>query len=334
MKDGHMQRRSFLTLLGGAAAAWPLTASAQQPALPVVGYLSSGARSGKSNAQGLTVFRNALRETGFVEGRNVTVEQRWADGYYDRLPGLAADLVSRKVAAIAAIGAQPTVLAAKAATATVPIVFGIGGDPVQLGLVASLNRPGGNLTGATNLNTEVLPKRLQLMHEVVPAAAKIALLVNPTNSAAEGQLKDAQAAAHSLGRELQVLNASTEREIEAAFVSLAPLRVAGLVVAGDGLFVRLSEQIAAHALRHALPAIFQFSDFTAAGGLMTYGADPMTQYRVAGTYIGRILKGEKPADLPVQQATRIELIVNMRTAKALGLDIPLALLVRADEVIE
>jgi putative tryptophan/tyrosine transport system substrate-binding protein len=275
-----------------------------------------------------------LRETGFVEGRNVTVETRWADGYYDRLPGLAADLASRKVAAIAAIGAQPTVLAAKAATTTIPIVFGIGGDPVQLGLVASLNRPGGNLTGATNLNTEVLPKRLQLMHEVVPAAAKIALLVNPNNSAAEGQLKDAQAAAHSLGRELQVLNARTEREIEAAFVSLVPLRVGGLVVTGDGLFVDLSEQIAAHALRHALPAIFQFSDFTAAGGLMTYGADPTTQYRVAGTYIGRILKGEKPADLPVQQATRIELIVNMRTAKALGLDIPLALLVRADEVIE
>jgi putative ABC transport system substrate-binding protein len=302
--------------------------------MPVIGYLSSGVRSSKRNALGLTVFRNALRETGFVEGRNVTVETRWADGYYDRLPGLAADLASRKVAAIAAIGAQPTVLAAKAATTTIPIVFGIGGDPVQLGLVASLNRPGGNLTGATNLNTEVLPKRLQLMHEVVPAAAKIALLVNPNNSAAEGQLKDAQAAAHSLGRELQVLNARTEREIEAAFVSLVPLRVGGLVVTGDGLFVDLSEQIAAHALRHALPAIFQFSDFTAAGGLMTYGADPTTQYRVAGTYIGRILKGEKPADLPVQQAIRIELIVNMRTAKALGLDIPLALLVRADEVIE
>jgi putative tryptophan/tyrosine transport system substrate-binding protein len=334
MTGALMQRREFITLLGGAVVAWPLAARGQQAPMPIVGFLVNGSRSDKASSQGLTVFRNALRETGFVDGRNVTVEARWADGHYEKLPGLAADLVRRNVAAIAALGALPTILAAKAATTTVPIVFGIGGDPVELGLVASLSRPGGNLTGATNLNTEVLPKRLQLMHEVVPVDAKIALLLNPRNPAADGQLRDVRTAARTLGRELQVVNASTEREIEAAFVSLAPLRVGGLVVTGDGIFVRESQQIAAHALRHAMPAIFQFSDFTAAGGLMTYGADFKTQYRVAGTYIGRILKGEKPADMPVQQATRIELIINMRTAKALGLDLPIALLVRADEVIE
>jgi putative ABC transport system substrate-binding protein len=285
----------------------------------------------------LRAFRQGMSENGYVEGRNVAIEYQFVEGHYDRLPGLAADLVRRRVAVIATIGALPVVLAARAATPAIPIVFSIGGDPVGLGLVASLSHPGGNLTGATFLNTEVLPKRLQLLHELVPTAAKIALLVNPTNPAAETQSRDAREAARILGLQLDVMHASTEREMDAAFAALAQLRGAGLVIAGDGLFVSRTEQLAALALRHAVPTIFQFPEFAAAGGLMSYGPSQTAQrdaWQHVGIYVGRILKGDKPADLPVQQATRIELIINLKTAKALGLTIPETLLLRADAVIE
>jgi putative ABC transport system substrate-binding protein len=327
-----MRRRKFITLLGSAAAGLPLAVRAQQPAMPVIGFLFSG--TPEAGATLVASFRKGLSEAGYVEGRNVAVEYRWAEDNYDRLPGLAADLVHRQVAVITSVGALPDTLAARAATTSIPIVFSIGGDPVQLGLVTSLSRPGANLTGVTNLNTEVLPKRLELMHELVPSATKIALLVNPTNSAAETQSKDVQAAARTLGLEIDVLDASTVREIDATFVNWAQQRSGGLVIAGDGLFVNRSKQFAALALRHAVPAIFQFRDFVAAGGLMSYGANGSDASHLAGIYTGRILKGEKPADLPVQQVTKVELIINMKTAKALGLTVPLALLTRADEVIE
>jgi putative ABC transport system substrate-binding protein len=329
-----MRRREFIAGLGSAAA-WPLVARAQQRIMPVIGLLSG--TSPEANAERLRAFRQGMSENGYVEGRNVAIENHFVGGDYDRSPELAADLVRRKVAAIAALGALPVVLAARAATTTIPIVFLIGGDPVRLGLVASLSHPGGNLTGATFLNTEVLPKRLQLLHELVPTAAKIALLVNPTNPAAEAQSRDALAAARILGLQLDVMHASTEREMDAAFVALAQLRAGGLVIAGDGLFVNRTEQLAALALRHAVPAIFQFHEFAAAGGLMSYGPGETAQrdgWQQVGIYIGRILKGEKPAELPVQQATKIELVINLKTAKVLGLTFPLSLLGRADKVIE
>jgi putative ABC transport system substrate-binding protein len=329
-----MRRRQFITLLGGAATTWPLAARAQQPALPMIGYLGSTSNDTAENIDSTSAFRRGLAESGYVEGRNVAIEYRWAEGHYDRLPALAAGLVRRQVAAIVTIGALPIVSAAKAATTTIPVVFGIGGNPVQLGLVASLNRPGANLTGVTNLNTEVLPKRLELLHELVPAAARIALLVNPTNLAAETQSRDVQAAARTLGLQIDVLNASSEREIDAAFASLAQSRAGGLVIAGDGIFVNRSEQLAALTFRHGMPAIFQYRNFTAAGGLMSYAASSTEISRLVGVYTGRILKGEKPADLPVVQPTTFELIINLKTAKALGLTVPLALQASADEVIE
>jgi putative tryptophan/tyrosine transport system substrate-binding protein len=326
-----MNRRELIVLIGGAAML-PVAARAQ--AAPVVGYLGSGSSERPLTVSSLAAFRRGLSETGYFEGRNVAIEYRWAEDHYDRLSGLAVDLARRQVAVIVALGALPIALAAKAATTTIPVVFGIGGDPVKLGLVTSLNRPDANLTGVTNLNTEVLPKRLELLHEVVPTATKIALLINPTNPAAETQLRDAQGAALSLGVQIDVVSASSEHEIDAAFANLAQLHAGGLVIAGDGVFVRRSEQLAALALRHEIPAIFQFRDFAAAGGLMSYGGSSTDQARLAGVYTGRILKGEKPADLPVQQYTGVELIINLKTAKAFGLTVPLALLTRADEVIE
>jgi putative tryptophan/tyrosine transport system substrate-binding protein len=327
-------RRKLMAAMSCAAVTCPLAARAQQPAMPVIGYLGGNFPEDSSNAAGLPIFRKGLSENGFVEGRNVAVEYHWSEGDYHRLPGLAADLVRRPVAAIVAVGALPLALAAKAATTTIPIVFGIGGDPIKLGLVKSLNRPSGNLTGVTNLSTEVLSKRLELLHELVPTATKIALFVNPTNPAAETQSRDALAAARTLGLQFHVLHASTEREIDVGFATLAQLQTGGLVIAGDGLFVSRSEQLATLALRHAMPAIFQFREFAAAGGLMSYGASVTDLYRVAGLYTGRILKGEKPADLPVQQSAKVELVINLKTAKALSLEIPPTLLALADEVIE
>jgi putative ABC transport system substrate-binding protein len=327
-----MKRREFITLLGGVAAAWPLAARAQQPAMPEIGYLNSG--SPNANPDLMAAFRQGLNAAGYVEGRNVAIEYRWADDQYDRLPALAADLVRRQVAVLAAVGALPVALAAKAATATIPVVFGVGGDPVALGLVASLNRPGGNLTGVTNLNTEVLPKRLELLREVLPGTTAIAVLVNPTNPAAESQSRELRAAARILGLQLHVAHASIESDFAAVFAALVQRQVGGLVIAGDGLFVSRSEQLAALALRHAVPAIFQFREFTAAGGLMSYGSSRTDQSRLAGIYSGRVLKGEKPADLPVQRSTKVELVINFKTAKTLGLTVPLTLRGRADEVIE
>jgi len=333
-----MKRREFITLFGGAAAAssmlWPIGARAQQPAMPVIGYLES--EPPDLSAVHLSAFRQGLGETGYVEGRNVTIEYRSIEGQYDRLPALAADLVRRKVTVIAVTAGLPGARAAKAATTTIPIVFRIGADPVAFGLVASLNRPGGNITGVTTLGEELVPKRLELLHELVPSATIIALLVNPTSPNAELQSRTTQAAARALGLQLHVLHASTERDFDTAFATVAKLRADGLVIGGDAFFrgVSRSKQLAALAVRHAIPAISFTRDFAAAGGLMTYEGGLLDSYRTCGVYTGRILKGEKPADLPVQQATKIELIINLKTAKALGLTVPLSLLGRADEVIE
>jgi putative tryptophan/tyrosine transport system substrate-binding protein len=327
-----MRRREFITLLGGAAVARPLVARAQQPALPVVGFLSTG--SSGLFASRVSAFRQGLSETSYVEGRNVTIEYRWAESRNDRLPTLAADLAGRRVNVIVTAGGTPAARAAKAATTTIPIVFGIGNDPVQMGLVASLNRPGGNITGVTSLSGEIGPKRLELLHEVVPTATIIGLLVNPTNPAAESQSTELQPAARTLGLQLHVLHASAERDFDAAFASLVQLRAGGLVIVADAVFNTRGEQLAALTLHHAVPAAFQYREFAAAGGLMSYGDSATEEYRRMGVYTGRILKGEKPADLPVQQATKVELIINLKTAKALGLTVSQLLLGRADEIIE
>jgi putative tryptophan/tyrosine transport system substrate-binding protein len=329
MQLDQLKRREFITLLGSAAATWPLAAHAQQP-MPVIEFLNGASADGY--AISARAFRRGLKDTGYVEGENVTIEFRWAEGQYNRLPALAAELVRRKVDVIAANGIA--VLPARAATTTIPIVFNTALDPVQLGLVASLSRPGGNITGVTSLSVEVAPKRLELLHELVPAANVIGLLVNPNNPSAQTLSGDMQAAARKLGLQLHVLHASNEHDFDRVFGALVQLRAGALVIGIDAFLTSHSEQLAALALRHALPAIYQYPEFTAAGGLMSYGNSIVESSRTVGVYTGRILKGEKPADLPVQQITKVELIINLKTAKALGLTVPLPLLGRADEVIE
>jgi putative ABC transport system substrate-binding protein len=328
-----LQRREFITLLGGAAVAWPLAARAQQPGkLPVVGFLNFTSLDGYRPM--VNAFRQGLQEAGYVEGRNVAIEYRWADGQIDRLPAMMADLVHRQVAVIAAT-TTAAALAAKAATTTIPIVFEIGSDPIQLGLVGSLSRPGGNTTGVTQLVQEVTPKMLELLHELLPTAHVMALLVNPTAPAlAQTYTSEVLAAAHSLGLELHVLNASSERDFDGVFARLSELRAGGLVIGAEALFTSHSEQLAALAAHYGVPTIYKGREFAAAGGLMSYGSDIADSYRLAGIYTGRVLKGEKPGDLPVQQATKIELYINLKTAKALGITVPLPLSGRADEVIE
>ena len=326
-----MRRREFITFVGGAAAAWPLLARAEQPAMPVVGFVNAASAQGA--AEQLAAFLKGLEENGYVEGRNVAIEYRWAESQFDRLPAMVADLVHRQVAVIAATS-TPAALAAKAATTTIPIVFQVGSDPVAVGLVASLNRPGGNLTGITSLNVEIGPKRLELLRELVPTATIFALLVNPTNPNAETLSRDLQAAARSLALQLHVLHASTELDLDTVFTTLTQLRAGGLVIGPDAFFNDRSEQLAALTVRHEVPAISQYREFAAAGGLMSYGGGTTDSFHQVGVYTGRILKGEKPADLPVVQTTKAEMILNLKTAKALGLTVPLPLIGRADEVIE
>ena len=325
-----MKRRAFITLLGGAAA-WPLAARGQQSAMPVIGFLNGA--SSWEYADNVTAFRRGLGEMGYVEGRNVFVEYRWAEGHYNRLPTLAADLVRREVRVIAAAGGTQSAVVAKAATTTIPIVFGIGADPVEAGLVASLNRPGGNLTGVVTLSVELVPKRLQLAHELVPAASRVALLVNPSD-AAQADAKRVEEAARALGLQLDILHASTEPELDTAFATALQLRAGVVVINADAFFNSRSKRLAELALHHEMPAVYQYREFAAAGGLASYGSRLADAYRQVGIYTGRILKGDKPADLPVQQSTTVELIVNLKTAKALGLEVPATLLARADEIIE
>jgi ABC-type uncharacterized transport system substrate-binding protein len=327
-----IRRRDFITLLGGAAA-WPLAARAQQPAMPVIGFLTTAPP--RLYEHRLRPFREGLKEAGYVEGRNVEIDYRWAQAQNDRLPALAAQLVERQVAVIVAAGGTPTALAAKAATTTIPIVFGVAVDPVEVGLVASLSRPGGNVTGVTNLNVEVGPKRLELLHELLPSVAVIAVLVNPaTPASAEPFVRGMEVAARTLGLQLHVLHASTERDFDTVFATLVQLRAGALVISPEIFYNTRIEQLAALTVRHAVPTIYQYRQFVAAGGLLSYGSDEREYYRLVGIYVGRILKGEKPGDLPVQQATKVELIINLKTARALGLDVPPTLLARADEVIE
>jgi len=326
----RLRRREFITVLGGVAAAWPLAARAQQPAMPAIGFLNDAELS--LFIDSVRAFHQGLNQSGFAEGRNVTIEYRWAEGQNDRLPAMAADLVRRRVAVIVTSGSRPAILAAKAATTTIPIVFQTAGDPVGQGNVVSLNRPGGNLTGVTSLNTEIVPKRLEMMHELVPTATTLALLVHPTGL--EIQSRGAQAAARTLGLQLHVLQASTKRDFDSVFTSLPQVRARALLIGNNPVFFDGSEQLAALALRHGVPTISPYREFAAVGGLMSYGTDQMDQSRMVGAYTGRILKGEQPADLPVQQATKYEFIINLKTATALGLTVPRILLARADILIE
>ncbi len=326
-----MRRREFIALLGSSAAAWPLAARAQQPAMPVIGFLSS--RSEIDSVLHVAAFRQALSEADYVEGQNVAIDYRWADGQYDRLPGLAADLISRQVAVIFA-GGGAAARAAKAATTMIPIVIMIGEDPVKFGLVASLNRPGGNISGVSTFNAVLGSKRLELLHELVPTIATIGLLVNPNYPSAGLEIGETQVAARAVGRNLIILNASTESEIDAAFASLVQQRVGALVVTGDPLFVSQRDKVVMLAARHAVPTIYVQREFAVAGGLIGYGTSLTDAYRQVGIYAGRILKGAKPGDLPVVQPTKFDLVINLKTAKALGITIPDKLLALADEVIE
>jgi putative ABC transport system substrate-binding protein len=325
-----MKRRQLLALVGGAAAAWPLAARAQQ-ALPVIGFLSP--ESPELFADSVRAFRQGLGETGYVEGRNVAIEFRWSRGEDERLPAMAAELVGRGVSVITTIG-PAAVRAAKAATTVIPIVFAIGFDPVRARLIASLNRPGGNLTGVTNLAVELGPKRLELLREMIPAATAVVLLFNPTDPPSELQYKNLQSAARTMELQLHVLQASTERDLEAVFASFVQLQAGALWIDADPFFTSRNKLLGALTLRHRAPTVYQFRDFAAAGGLMSYGGSTAEQFRLLGISTGRILKGAKPADLPVQQITKVELIINLKTAKALGLTVPITLLGRADEVIE
>jgi putative ABC transport system substrate-binding protein len=323
-----MKRREFIAGLG--AAAWPVVARAQQAVMPVIGYL---APAGNPASNLVAAFRLGLRETGYVEGRNVAIEYRFAEGQYDRLPALAAELVQRRVAVLVTAGA-PAAPAAKAATTTIPVIFSAGVDPVATGLVASLNRPGGNVTGVTNLSIELGPKRLELLREVVPTTTHVPFLVNPTDVTAETQSRDMLAAARKFGLQLQVLHASSGRDFDTVFATMVRLRTGGLIISNDTFLTSRSLQLAALTVSHAVPAIFHFREFVEAGGLMSYGSSNRDTLRIAGSYAGRILKGEKPADLPVQQSTKVELFINLKTGKALGLTIPETLLATADEVIQ
>jgi putative tryptophan/tyrosine transport system substrate-binding protein len=328
-----MRRREFIkVIVGSAVAAWPPLVRAQKPATPVIGYLDS--RSPDEGESRAAAFRRGLQESGYIVGQNVTIEYRWADQQIDRLPAMAADLVKRH-AAVIATGTTPAVLAAQAATTTIPIVFEVGSDPVRLGLAANLNRPGGNITGVTNLVVEITPKRLELLHELLPTVKVMALLLNPADRGlAQAQAREVLPAAKNRGLELHVLNVTSEADYDAIFSDLKRLRVGGLVIGSGSLFVRSVNKLAALTVHHAVPAIYFNRDFCLAGGLMSYGSDILDSYRFAGVYTGRILKGENPAELPVVQATRFELVINLKTAKTLGLTIPNTLIGRADELIE
>src|ERR1035437_1241237 len=325
-----MRRREFFTVIGGAAV-WPLAARAQQPTLPVIGFLNVASQEGYTHY--VAAFRDGLKESGYVDGQNVAIEYRWAEGHYDRLPDMAADLARRRVSVI--VANPPANLAAKTATSTIPIVFTTASDPVQIGLVPNMRRPGGNVTGVSQLNASLGPKWLELAHELMPTATAVALLVNPNDpSRAEKLSREVQAAAVRLGLQLHILRAGTEAEIGAAFAGFAQLKAGVLVIGADAFFNTNSKLLAELSLQYAVPAIYEYNEFTRAGGLMSYGGNIKESYRWAGIYTGRILKGEKPADLPVQQSTTVELIINLKTAKALGVTVPLSLLGRADQVIE
>jgi len=328
-----MKRRDFITLLGGAAAVWPLGAKAQQAAMPVIGVLHSGSPDLSLAAQGVAAFRKGLHETGFSEGQNVSIQYRWAEDRNERFPQLAAELVHGGVSVIAAVG-SPAVAAAKAATITIPIVFLVGVDPVSSGLVDSLSRPGGNLTGVTNFSLETGPKRLELLADLLGSRRLVGILLNPRRARSETELHDLLQAAHTLGLQPHVLYAGTDEEFEAVFATLTQLGAGGLAISGDPFFNTRAELLGAMSLKHALPTMYQAREFAAAGGLVSYGSSFAELYRLTGVYAGRVLKGEKPADLPVQQPTKLELIFNLKTAKALGLDMPATVLARADEVIE
>lgn len=327
-----MRRREFVTLLGGAVMTWPFSARAQQPAIPVVGFLSS--RAAAESAEHLNAFRRGLSQTGYTEGNNLTIEYRWADGRYDQLPSLVAELVARRVTAIAAVGGNVSGLAAKAGTDAIPIVFIVGDDPVNLGLVSSLSRPGGNATGISVFTTELGAKRLEILRELLPNTSIAGLLINSKYPGFAREADEVQSAARRIGLTIVVSDATTEREIEQAFVTFSQQRVQAALVSADALFVSRRDQLVTLAARDSIPTMYDLRDFVTAGGLMSYGTSFLDAYRQVGAYIGRILKGEKPGDLPVQRAVRIDLVLNLRTAKALGLSVPPTLLARADEVIE